>query len=611
MVFPPRSPPIALPPEADTMRFIRLSRHSAVLSFAMFLITSLSNRQLLHAQTAPAAGTTVAVRMIDSVDSLSDPTGKQYRASVAGPVVAGNGISISQGSAATVTLTRNGSSYTAQLSSITINGQVVAVTSNSATVSATVQNAQARTTSAVNSVLGNFGHHVSAPASVAAAVTGQHVFLPAGTTLTFVLGASSASPGGPAASNTIASAAPTGNPAQPPAPSAASAGGSLNAMEICFSNPPPNPSDLNYKTEFLTAVFEVPVDTLRSVPVIEPAFSSYLKATYHYPSAGITCQPIWSIADAQAAQKKISGDRARLKMIDTGWRYGQSPVTQGQIGFDPLTLGPGGLDLSQHRLTTYFCSLTAPGGTTMAVDMTKPNWNANMTTYVSQVFQADWDSAPVSVAYNVFIRDHYVHDLTLTDLSPRCSAQSPAMQTMQHQTAMISNKRIGHAVAVDFSDTPAQQAAATHAAGAPAAPSAPSASSTGCRPGDRNPSCSFNQPQPGYAAQPTTSSAGGSFISCSTQGGAGLTIYVTGIFQTSKPVKHLPNGAKIVDQSVLDDFYAYLTQKGYSFKPGSASGCDVSPTEAAAETAQHTRINGGGGGCGYCGAKVVETGWKE
>jgi len=398
------------------------------------------------------------------------------------------------------------------------------------------------------------------------------------------------------------------NPAATPG---ASAGGSVKAMEICFSNPPPNPSDLNYKTEYLTAAFEVPVDTLRPIPVLEPAFSAYLKATYHYPSAGITCQPIWSIDDAQQAQKKIAGDRdrAKLKMIDTGWRYGQSPLVEGQGGFDPLALGRGGIDLSQHRLTTYFCSLTAPGGTTMAVDMSKPDWNANMTTYVSPVFQADWDSAPVSMAYNVYIRDHYVHDLTLSDLSPRCSAQSPAMQAMQHQTAMISNKRIGKAVLVDFTYT-AAQAAAAHAPATPAA-QPPSPSSSGCRPGDRNPSCSFNQPQPEQAAHPTTSSAGGPFISCSTSGGAGIVIYLTGIFQTTKPVRHLPNGAKIVDQSVLDDFYAYLTQKGYNFKPGSNGGCDVSLTEAAATAAQHTRVYGGSGSCGYCGAKVVETGWKD
>jgi hypothetical protein len=116
-------------------------------------------------------------------------------------------------------------------------------------------------------------------------------------------------------------------------------------------------------------------------------------------------------------------------------------------------------------------------------------------------------------------------------------------------------------------------------------------------------------------AAPVTASnappAGGPFISCSTAGGAGFEIYVTGIFQTAKPVKQLPNGAKVVDQSILNDFYAFLTQRGYKFKPGSNEGCDVSPTEAAAKTAQHTRIYGGPGSCGYCGNKVVETGWKD
>lgn len=113
------------------------------------------------------------------------------------------------------------------------------------------------------------------------------------------------------------------------------------------------------------------------------------------------------------------------------------------------------------------------------------------------------------------------------------------------------------------------------------------------------------------ATAPATASAGGPFISCSTRGTAGVAIYVTGIFQTTLPIKHMPNGAKFVDQSVLDHFYAYLTEQGYKFTPGSNGGCDVSPTEAAAEAAQHTRIHGGNGSCGYCGFKVVETGWKN
>lgn len=351
-------------------------------------------------------------------------------------------------------------------------------------------------------------------------------------------------------------------------------------MEICFSNPPPNPSDANHKTQYLTAAFEVPVDSLGAVPAIEPAFSAYLKATYNYPSAGITCQPIWTISDAQTAQKKIASgrDTAKLKMVNTGWRYGQPPLTPGQSGFDPLAQGSGGLDLSQHRLTTYFCTLLAPGGTTM----TAPPGPANYTAYISPIFQADWDSAAIDKAWDAYIRDHYVHDLDLSDHSTRCNAQSPAFQTMMHPGAGVS-KLITHKVAVDWTDTPAQAAAAQVAA-APAAAAPPATAST-------------------------ASSAGGPFISCSTSGGAGIDTYLTGVFQTTHPVRHMPSGGNLVDQGILDRFYAYLTQKGYNFKPGSNYGCDVSPTEAAAKAAQHKRAYEGGA-CSTCG-KIVETGWKD
>jgi hypothetical protein len=113
------------------------------------------------------------------------------------------------------------------------------------------------------------------------------------------------------------------------------------------------------------------------------------------------------------------------------------------------------------------------------------------------------------------------------------------------------------------------------------------------------------------AAQYAAAHPAAPFISCSTRGTPGVDIYVTGIFQTTKPVRHSPSGAKTVDQSILDNFHAYLTQNAYKFTPGSAGGCDVSPTLEAAQTAQHTRIHGGSGSCGYCGFKVVETGWKE
>jgi hypothetical protein len=81
--------------------------------------------------------------------------------------------------------------------------------------------------------------------------------------------------------------------------------------------------------------------------------------------------------------------------------------------------------------------------------------------------------------------------------------------------------------------------------------------------------------------------------------------YLTGAFQTSR-VKHSPSGGNLVDQSILDNFYAYLKQKGYTFKPGSNYGCAVKPTAAEA-TADETKRQSG---CSNCG-KIVETGWTE
>lgn len=106
----------------------------------------------------------------------------------------------------------------------------------------------------------------------------------------------------------------------------------------------------------------------------------------------------------------------------------------------------------------------------------------------------------------------------------------------------------------------------------------------------------------------TSVASGGPFIACSTSGGAGINTYITGVFQTTRPVKYLPSGGYLVDESVLDRFYAYLTKKGYHFKPGSNYGCVVEPTEALAITAKHKRYESGG--CSNCG-KVVETGWKD
>jgi len=419
------------------MRRTKVSASFGPLFLSVFLAPSIASTPALYAQ-APTAGTTVAVKMIDTVDSGSDPAGKQYRASVTKAVTAANGVSIAQGAAATVTLTSSGSGYTAQLSSITVNGQPVAVTSNSATVSAAAQYAASQAASAAGSVLGGFGHHVSAPASVAAAATGQHITLPTGTTLTFVLGQAPAAP----------------------APSA---------------------------TQPMTASAE---------PAPSPA------------GASASVQPYYTLC-----------------------RY------QGQQDAHPII-------------------------------------------YVTPIIHTDLGATDISAAFNKYMSVTY--DITKIQFgSGYCrtvsnSADQQAYTMSQLETQWAASKTV--VTHIDWTGTPAEIAAvnAKLAASAPA-PAAPS--------------------------------TGGPFISFATSGGAGIDTYLTGVFQTTRPVRHLPNGGNLVDQSILDDFYAYLTQKGYNFKPGSNYGCDVSPTEAAAKAAQHKR-HYEGGGCSTCG-KSVETGWME
>jgi hypothetical protein len=353
---------------------------------------------------------------------------------------------------------------------------------------------------------------------------------------------------------------------------------------------------------YLTAAFEVPVETLRAVPVLEPAFSAYLKATYQY-TGGITCQPVWSIAGAQQAQKKLADlrDRGKPKVVDTGWRYGEPSLAQGQSDFDPLAQGPGGLDLSQHRLTTYFCTLTALGGTTMA--KSDPAL-ANKATYVSSIFQADWDSAAVSMAYDAYIRDHFVHDINLSALSPTCDAQSPPLQESMHQTALISNKRTGRAVPVDWTYTPAQAAEARASESAAAAQTA--------------------------ALQAPTAAANQNYVFCHSAWAAGTTVpagtvmYVSDISPADMPPPLKPrpghplppnaNSAQINRTNALQTSFFAILQKQYGYKDSGSYpvSCAVGfpPTAGGLQSAQKNKQKTEDG-VKQLNGKIVETGWKD
>jgi hypothetical protein len=416
----------------------------ATLFLALFLVASTAFAPALNAQ-APAAGTTVTVKMLDAVDSSSDSAGKQYRAAVTKALTASNGVAIAQGSAAMVTLRNSGSGYTAQLSSIAINGQAVAVTSSSASLTAGAQTAAGSAVNSINSVIGEFGHHVNSPAASAATAiaTGQRVVLPSGTTLNFVLDASAAPP----------AARPVVNYAAPAQMTAAAA------------------------------------------------------------SAPLSAQAYYTLC-----------------------RY------QGQQDGHPVI-------------------------------------------YVAPIIHTDHGASDISQDFNIYMKANYdINKIQQGSGYCRTVSNSPDQQafTLQQLDKQWADSKTV-VTRLTWTDSPSEMAAA-------------------------------NAKLKAAAAVASAATAGGPFISCSTGSGPGVDTYFTGIFQTTRPIRHMPNGANIVDASILDDFYAYLKQKGYNFKPGSAEGCDVKPTEEATKAAQHTRAYGGGGGLGVncCGnGKVVETGWKE
>jgi hypothetical protein len=218
---------------------------------SMCLVAAMTATPDMHAQTqaVPAAGTPVSVRMVDAVNSAKDPAGKQYRASVTTAVDFGNGVTIPQGAVASVSLANsgNGSGFTTQLVSVAINGRPVAVASSSASVTGTSTDIAVK---AMNSALAGLDHHVTPPAGTAPVATGQHVTLPRGTVLSFVLAQPPApSPVAAAGQPVIASAAPVPSTASGPATTlGAAGGGGVTGMDICFSNPPPSASDPNYNT---------------------------------------------------------------------------------------------------------------------------------------------------------------------------------------------------------------------------------------------------------------------------------------------------------------------------------------------------------------------------
>ncbi len=304
----------------------------------MLVSGSIVSTKPLHAQNqqtqnAAPSGISVPVKMIDPVDSQTDPAGKQYRASVAKAVNAGSGVQIPQGTPATVVLAQGANGWSTQLTSLTVGGQAIAVTSSSASVTSAAQNAAATAANAVGSVFGGFGHHAP-PAAVTAVAVGQRVVLPPGVTLTFVVATPGAAGGAapavdaapaanPAPEATAAAPAPTpaAGPAPNPAPVAAVAAPAANGRYVfCFTGHPANPptnafTNATEPVTYFSDVFPEPSIGLH----VTVDWNAFLQKGSMPQGA---CQDRVGLSVAQAGKQQMEDARRNEKkqIVETGWK---------------------------------------------------------------------------------------------------------------------------------------------------------------------------------------------------------------------------------------------------------------------------------------------------
>jgi hypothetical protein len=290
---------------------------------------------LAFAQNTPPAGTIVVVKMADAVDSGSDPAGMQYHGSVTKPVDAANGINIAQGASAAVTLAKNGSVWTAQLSAVFINGRMMAVSSSSANVIGTAQGAA----KAVNSVLGGFGHHANTPTALSAVASGQRVVLPPGTTLSFVLSAAApAPPSPPSAATTPAVSTPVGA-------AAATSSGPTNPYH-CISRGQKGNQPIIYSNQVII------VSAAESHNLLI-AFQKYIQETYQTGDLQFgsdRCELVSAVPAQQAftlssEEKQWAASKAEVVHVQWTFTPGQAAYASAASPASASPTGSGGLYL--------------------------------------------------------------------------------------------------------------------------------------------------------------------------------------------------------------------------------------------------------------------------
>jgi len=416
-----------------------------------------------HAQTSatgtpqPVAGTTVVVRMIDAVDSGSDPAGKQYRASVASPVNAGNNITIAQGSVATITLVRNASGWAARLTSLFINGRVTPTDSSLAALAGTAPH------SLDNDVAVLTGHAsgTSTVPGLAAIASGARIILPAGTSLSFALNAPAANGPAPA------------NPAQANA-SALTANRPGKSYFCQFNDTVQRPN----VTHYFSGVFEADASQIE----VSKAWTNYIRQKYlpgdNRDSGG--CQ-IGTADQQQRVETTLrqtwqvmatGAERAGMKIptntvVDVSWKYvPDHPTASSAAGTPPSTAAASvAPPATASAAPAAKPSAAAAAGQGVPAQAQKQQgggwwWYCSAGPYMTGVFfyptdinmRADVDAA-IQTAWSNYTRSKYPTENLGTGCTLGFADQASTQRIHDHMRASYKG---GEVVDVDWKYVPGQ-----------------------------------------------------------------------------------------------------------------------------------------------------------
>lgn len=259
---------------------------------------------------APPATATIAMRMVDLVNSATNQSGRQYRAVVTQATTAGS-VSIPVNTQARITLVQSGGTWSTQLSSLSLNGQMVPVTSSSVSASSPVEQIAQRARSVFQGL--NIHKNVSSSGGAATAIAaGDHVFLPVGAVLTFI--ASVPQPSTPV--STAASAAPpsaaTGSapvPANNPSPANAAPLAAGQVSVLCEMTTPTH--------TYVSAIFS---GDYQDKAKWEVAFPNYVYTNFDkFPGNG-GCSTYQSSGPNERMLQSWK-NQPSSKVYETGWVY--------------------------------------------------------------------------------------------------------------------------------------------------------------------------------------------------------------------------------------------------------------------------------------------------